>query len=302
MQLKLDKFIDWLDWVLNAFDFPTQSKIDLTDCYKKIKENEHSFSLFVNTIDEYNKDYKTDFTNMCEQIKIVAEYSNTNEFTAYSLFLICILKPLKDLYEKNNYLITMWEEIVLDVKYKLLECFDVYGVYGTFVVPWFERFFDFTRFCFGRLQMETVELDGDYSVDGVELKKGDTVLSVHIPKTGQPLDQKAVEDSYKKASEFYKVFFLNGYTVFTCKTYLMHSSTISLLNENSNIYKFVNNYKIVYYKEYKDYSELWRLYDCEVVGKNLNTLPTNTSLRRNFIEYMKTGKKIGYGHGIYIYR
>ena len=126
--------------------------MDLTSCYEKITTNNQSFSLFINTIEEYTKNYKTDFTKMSEQIKTVAEQSNVNEFTTYTLFLICILQPLKKLYEN------------------------------------------------------------------------------------------------------------------------------------------------------KDYTELWRLYDCEVKDKDINTLPTDTSLGRNFIEYMKTGKKIGYGHGIYIYR
>jgi len=300
--LETNKTISWLNTICDTFDYPTQAKVDLVNCYEKIKENEQSFLQFSYTVNEYAKDYKTDFTKMSEQIKKVADQSGANEYTSYTLFLICILQPLKELYAKHNYSKIMWEEIVLDVKYKLLECHDLYGVYGTFVMPWFDRFFDLTRFCFGRLQMETIELDGDYIVNGVSLKKGDTVLSVHIPRSGQSLDRQLVEDSYRKAKDFYKDYFPNGYTVFTCKTYLMHSSTLSLLNENSNIYKFVNDYDIVYNKEYPNYSELWRLYDCVVENKDVDSLPNNTSLRKKFIEYMKSGKKFGYGHGIYVYR
>ncbi|MBQ8295685.1 MAG: hypothetical protein IJX87_04550 [Clostridia bacterium] len=291
---------DWLNYVCDAFDYPVEAKSELINCYQTLKENKQAFTQFGDTLQKYADDHKTDFSMMSEQIKNAAETAGINEYTAYTLFVLCLLQPLKNFYADNGYSSDMWGEVALDIRYKLLECYDVYGVYGTFVMPWFEKFFDLTRFCFGRLQMETVALDGDYVVNGVTLKKGDTVLSVHIPKTGRPLDKTSVEESYRKAREFYKEYFPSGYTVFTCKTYLMHSSTLSLLNQDSNIYKFVCDYEIVYCRDYEDYSELWRLFDRKINDRDVTDLPADTSLRRKFIEYMKSGQKIGYGHGIFV--
>lgn len=295
-----DNVATWLESICDTFDFPLLAKSELLNSYQKIKKEKQQFTQFIYTIKSYINDYKTNFSSMSEQIKTIAKKSGVNEYTAYTLFLICILHPLKDLYLKNNYPLKMWEEVGLDIKYKLLECYDVYGVFGTFVMSWFSRFFDLTKFCFGRLQMETITLNGNYLVNGVELKDGDTVLSVHIPKTGQPLDKNQVEESYRKAKAFYKDYFTSGYIVFTCSTYLMHPSAQSLINKDSNIYKFISDYDIVCYHDDEDYAELWRLFDCKINDKDFTQLPANTSLRKKFIDYMRTGQKIGRGFGIFV--
>lgn len=292
----------WVEYICDAFSYPEKAKEQLLECYKKITENNDAFTLFCNTYAEYCNDYKTNFEKMSEQIKQGSIIAGVHEYTAYSLYLIYMLNPLKQFYAENGYSVEMWKGVALDVKYKLLEGYDVHGIYGTFFMIWFDRFFDLTRFCFGRLQMETIPLDGDYTVDGVNLKKGDTVLSVHIPKTGERLDKESVENAYNQAKEFYKDVFKSEYTVFTCQTYLLHEVTLSFLKKDSNLYKFVSDYTIVYNRDYPDYTEMWRLYDCNVIGKDLADLPSDTSLRRKYIEYMRTGKKIGYGHGIYISR
>lgn len=291
--------MEWFEFICNQFDFPKAALDSLKENYCLISQNEAAIKEFNRALETYEKDFKSDFSILSDIIKNVAEIAEIQEYIAYTLFLIQLLKPLKKFYQNNGLSEEMWQGVALDIKYKTLECYDVYKIYGTFVMVWFDRFFNLTRFSFGRLQMETVELDGNYVVDGVNLKKGDTVLSVHIPRSKERLDRESVEKSYQFAQEFYKNEF-SDYTVFTCKTYLMHPSTVSLLKPNGNLYEFVSKYKIVYSENYENYSELWRLFDCLIDESNLDALPQNTSLRKDFVSYMKSGKKIGYGHRIYV--
>ena len=52
--------------------------------------------------------------------------------------------------------------------------------------------------------------------------------------------------------------------------------------------------------EYQNYSEVWRLFDCLYDG-NPDNLPADTSLRRAYIERIKSGKLIGHGTGVIVF-
>jgi len=61
-----------------------------------------------------------------------------------------------------------WDTIA-DLKFKLIECHDVYGIWGTFVASWYPWFYTMHRFKLGRLQYEAVHFSGDTPVTGRRL-------------------------------------------------------------------------------------------------------------------------------------
>ncbi|MBQ9113406.1 MAG: hypothetical protein IJY05_00610 [Clostridia bacterium] len=83
----------------------------------------------------------------------------------------------------------------------------------------FQVFFNLTRFALGRLQFELIPLPFNYEKNGLKLEKGKTVINVHIPRTGTPMDKESCDDSYARANAFFKpqtgentVFFCNSWS------------------------------------------------------------------------------------------
>ena len=52
-----------------------------------------------------------------------------------------------------------------------------------------------------------------------------------------------------------------------------------------------------YYDDF--FSWAWRLYDTK--EQDIDKLPQNTSLRKKYIDYAKSGKKSGWGYGAFVY-
>ena len=75
--------------------------------------------------------------------------------------------------------------IMMDLKYKLMECKTVKGEWGTFVAPWFDWHYKMKRFALGRLQFEEREWSGErFEKAGVVVEPGETVINLHIPSAG----------------------------------------------------------------------------------------------------------------------
>ena len=87
--------------------------------------------------------------------------------------------------------------------------------------------------------------------------------------------------------------------VFMCNSWLLYPWMRSVLNDNANLAKFYDDYTIVSSGEYKDYTEIWRLFDCCYNG-NPDDLPSDTSLRREYIARIKRQEPVGYGIGVFI--
>ena len=72
-----------------------------------------------------------------------------------------------------------------------------------------------------------------------------------------------------------------------------------MLSNDSNILKFINDYTLVKTGQYENYSELWRLFDCEI-KEDFGLLPQDTSLRREYVSLMLRKEKSGWGFGVHM--
>jgi len=164
------------------------------------------------------------------------------------------------------------------------------GVWGISESGWLTRHVRLGIFKLGRLQFEPVVFeDNDVSFDGRAIKKGDPVINVHIQQN-TPLDHDGCRASYKAAREF----FGEG-SVFICESWLLEPELKTLLPETSNIIRFQNDFYVhKINKKSKQFIE-------RVFGFNpgsFDEYPQQSSLQKKALILLKSGKKLGEGHGV----
>ncbi len=290
---------EYLKSFLDEFDYPVEAKSTFLFAYDKLCE--YDKVAFDEIIERYNQNIEIDFSAMITDISTLADKCGVHEYTAYLLLFILLSKRLKKYMLDNGYGAEMWRESVVDLKYKLIECKLVKGVWGTFCVNWFVGFYKLEKFKLGRLQFRTITFDINCVVDGQEITPETVMIDVHIPRTGTKLDHDEVEKSYEMAAKLFKERFGVDKAIFFCASWLLYPKNLQLLNPESNMYKFINDFNIVKSVDYDDYHELWRLFDMDFFG-DTSVLPADSSLRRGYIDWVNKGEKTGYGVGIFVYK
>lgn len=279
--------------LMQRLEFPTNAQEELLSKLDTLL-NLYDFLEIVN---RYNTE-DFDFSKALEDTKNLALNHNVCEYTAYMLLLICMAPDLRERYIQKNIDEIIFYNTMRDLRYKLEECRLVRGKYGTFVPWWYKGFFEMKIFALGHLQFEINYTWFDCEVDGKHIPKDTKVLSVHIPRTGTKLEHCLVEDSYRRAADFFKDEFDN--IIFICNSWLLYPWNRSVLKDGSNLAEFYDDFTVVNSGEYHNYSEVWRLFDCLYDG-NPDKLPNDTSLRRAYIDRIKSGKPLGYGTGVILY-
>jgi hypothetical protein len=100
------------------------------------------------------------------------------------------------------------------------------------------------------------------------------------------------------AKEFFSDTFVGKRTLFVCSSWLLWREHLNMLNEGSNIRAFIGDFTIIKEKTYPDYTEIWRLFDVEYDG-DPDHLPADSSLRRKYVEHIKSGKPTGSAKGVF---
>ncbi len=280
--------------LMQKLNFPVCAQDELLSLLEKILK----LPEFLKIVECYNNE-NFEFSKMLEDIKELAQSADICEYTAYMLLFICMAPKLHERYIQKGIDDKIFYDTMSDLTYKLEECRLVRGKTGTFVPSWYKGFFEMKIFALGRLQFEINHTWFNCMVDGVHIPKGTKVLSVHIPRTNTRLEHSLVIDSYQKAAEFFKDE-LGDKIIFICSSWLLYPWNRTVLKDGSNLAQFYDDFTIVISGEYQNYSEVWRLFDCLFDG-NPDTLPNDSSLRRAYIERIKSGEPIGHGTGVILY-
>ena len=249
----------------------------------------------------YGENRDCDFSAVLRGCERMAELSGVNVFTVNLLILILLTEVSKRHYAAEKIPEEIWRQNFADLKYKCAECRAVKGIWGTFVPWWYDRFFNVTRFAFGKLQFELMRFDHTYEKEGVILSPQDQAVNVHIPRTGEKLYPADVEDACSRADGFFRERFGLERTVFICHSWLLYPVNKQLLSKTSNLHDFISRFDLIDQGESADYSEVWRLFDTEYQG-DPDRLPRDTSLRRAYAQRIKNGQPLGWGFGVWIYR
>lgn len=296
------KQTDYLSWFFERFDYPAQAAAVLTDAYRTVQADAEAQARFEGFLAEYRENTDCDFGAQIRGCEELARRLPTSPYTLQLLLFICHTEHALELYRQAGYDEQVWYENLLDLKYKLDECHEVYGIWGSFVSSWFPRFFKLETFALGRLQFEWSKLNQDYTGQGVELKAGARVVNIHIPRSGQPLSAALCDDAFARAAAFYAPRLEKDEPlVFVCGSWLLYPPHEAFLPEKSNLRVFMHYFDIINHGTHGgDHPDLWRLFD--TLEKNPDRLPANSSLRRAYVDHLKAGGKTGWGYGVFVYK
>ena len=228
----------------------------------------------------------------------IAEKTGIHEYTVHMAFLLHCAAPLKDRYKAEGLSDELYLDTMRDLRYKLDECRNMYGLWGTFVFSWFRRFYLVERFKLGRLQYERIPFQ--YSEYKGILKEGDTVYNCHIPSSG-PLTEESVMASLKEAYSFFRDELKNGIMPVYCSSWLLYPPTVALYSEGSNLKKFYECFDIITTAEKPDNPDFWRMFYKEYTPEVLDAVTPRTSMQRAFLGYLKAGGTMGSGKGVILF-
>ena len=279
-----------------GFSYSAEDTAHLLDAYDKICACDDARTPFERAYAAYVADLNCDWGALMRETQAAGKLVDVHNYTTDLLLFIMLSKHLRELYVEHGIDLAIWHDSMLDLRYKLEECRAVYGICGSFVGGWFPGFYNLTRFALGRLQFELVDSPIEFAGNGITLAKGQKVINMHIPRSGQPLSPALYEDSFARAKEFYKATFPQDQPApFVCHSWLLYPDTAKFVPPHLNTYKFLSEFTIME-SNHNNGEDLWRLFD--TMEQHPDRLPTDTSLRRAFVAHLKAGGRVGYGFGI----
>ncbi|MBQ8432185.1 MAG: DUF5596 domain-containing protein [Clostridia bacterium] len=231
-------------------------------------------------------------------LQAIADESGISFYTMELIFLLLCTLPLRYRYAEQGISEEIYWNTFADLKYKLVECKDLHGIWGTFVGHWYPRFFRMELFALGRLQYECKPFPLDSYKD--LLVKDELVCKCHIPSSG-PLLAEDVVDSLKQAYDFFKDFRKDGILPVICNSWLFYPPTSALFKKGSNMETFYRMFEVIHTKEQEDNADFWRIFSLPFSEENLRHAPEDSSLRRNIKQFLLEGNKLGNGLGILLF-
>ncbi len=289
---------DYLIRLLGECAYPERDARCLLSLYDAIEADPDSSAVWNALLQRYRQDIRCDFEALRADSRAVADRLRTHPYTVELLLFLSLSRCLRERYAEQCLPDGIFLDSILDLRYKLEECREVYGICGTFVGSWFEGFFRLTRFALGRLQFELIPFSRVYSKNGHELREDSPVLNMHIPRSGQPLLPSLCRDSFSRALSFYEKELAGKEKALVCHSWLLYPAHREFLPPHSNILSFMDFFDIFEQGEYgEDQPHFWRIFDRPYTGDPA-TLSYDTSLRRAYVDRVRSGGKTGWGHGV----
>lgn len=235
-------------------------------------------------------------------VEELAANGDLSPYTVWMLLLIQAAERALPAYLERGVPEDVFWDTFCDLRYKALECREIYGVWGTFVAFWYPIFYSCDIVKLGRLEYEAITWPWDqpYCQNGVTVKKGDRVWNIHIPSSGEPFDREARLDSYRRAYEFFREELNGGPLVCVCHSWLLYPEYGKILPPASNVAGFQRDFDLVGQDVAEEFDDAWRLFGRDY-QKSLEELPENTSMRRAFKKYLLAGGKPGEGRGVLVF-
>ena len=283
------------------FAYPTQCAEELLGCYDAIVGDAKRGESLNALLADYTENCKVSYFVLEEYVKSICDGFSYHEYTVWLLVYVLMSRRLQELYLQEGISQEIWRESMNDLKFKLEECRLLHGIWGIFVASWFPNFYRLKRFAFGRLQMEIATYHGETFVcgDGGELKEGDPVLAVHIPRSPMPLSEENCNASYRAAADFFAERFEGDAVTFTCNSWMLYPKHSEFLHPRSNVRRFGEDFELMSATHNAEgvYPDLWRIFDVECNG-DYSKLPEDSFLRRAYKEYVLSGGVTGRGYGV----
>ncbi len=291
----------FIEEFMEKTSFPEESK----DTFRNINSALLSSSEYSKEFDEiYAVCLEQDFDDIgthLDKAQLLGDKMGIHEYSIKLFFFIYAAYDLKARYEKEGIDLNIYWDSMCDLRAKLIECHDVYGIWGSFVATWFRGFFNVSRFALGRIQFEETDFgeDQSYIFGDYEVKSGETVINMHIPSLGR-LPIESVYDSFKKAYEFYSQFVREDkIMVFVCGSWLLYKENLDFYPKG-NLTKFIECFDIIKSHDSETFGDCWRVFG-KYKDLPTNELPQDTSLRKAYAERLMSAKPTGGGFGVILF-
>ncbi len=270
-------------------DFPIEAINSLSEVFEKILSIDESAGMLEVTEKEYSLSFipggiaqrQFDFENLCEKYGI-------HSYQAQMIFYIVLIPCLRAKYVEKNIPMSIFRDSMADLRCKLYECYNVYGIWGSFVAVWFSRFFNFTLYGIGRLEFVPYGMEFDFeSQKNGFIAKGEPVIDVHIPSKGR-LPHDEVIASYKAALDFFKNHLHLSPRAFVCESWMLFPKHREIIPECRNIIDFMNDYELTELLPGEGMGDLWRIFNTNDYS-DISKLPRDTYMQRQYADFLMSG-------------
>ncbi len=289
---------EYIGTICTELDFPAEATAAMQEAWQRIAGNPQADAVWQKWLAAYRQDIHMDYRAMLAEISEAAQSAGVHRYTAELLIFLCLTEQLRKLYGQRGIDLQIWHNSCMDMRWKLRECRENYGIWGSFVAHWFPGFFTMERFALGRLQFELVDFPEEYEKTGKKRPEGMTkAINVHIPSCGR-LDMEECHASYRQAARFFADAFPGGRVAFVCDSWLLFPPHKEMLGEKSGIVRFMSEYEVIGTQQ--GYGDLWRIYG-QADYAHPETLPENTGLQRAYKARQRAGESVGSALGIFFY-
>ena len=193
---------EYLALFMEKTSFPQEARKALSDALAATE------AALIPILNEFEKEYNHSETD--PMVKTLAESSGISEFTLWMIILNLASKKARPLYPSEK---LFWDTFT-DLRYKLMECYDLHGIWGNFVSYWYPIFYEGTIVKLGRMEYEVRKdvLTESYTIGDITLGPGDTTIHLHIPTCPEdPFTKDAAKED--DISRWNKFFDENGVSV-----------------------------------------------------------------------------------------
>ena len=276
-------------------------------CFSGILDRLDNESDFAEIFDSAGADYRNggdiDLKTTFDIIEPAAEVRGISPYSIDFVYLMTASAEMKRRYAQRGLPEQLFWDTLDDMRSKLYECIECEEVPGTFVGTWFGGFFQLEMFKYGRFEYHYRNFDREKPFKtscGIIVNPGDLCINMHIPSHGPSLSDDVRIDSYKKAYAAFKDKFPDGIMRFSCGSWLLFPKHREFLHEGSNIVKFLNDFSIVDWAYKQEFHDAWRIFN-KYSDLPVDQLPRDTTLRREYAEWLEKGNFAGDGFGIMIF-
>lgn len=269
------------------YGYPNDAIASILEDFEKLKHSEY-YPLFRAYIDLYNTDDPSfSHKKALEITKMISEKTEICRYSLDLLLYICMTEHCRELYDQAEIPVKVYHDSMLDLKWKMLECKNVHDIWGIMVAPWFDRFFELSRFALGRLEFDDNPSTRCYEKGGVKLGYGDWAITVHVPSSGKLSIDECMK-SFRTAAEFYADRFPDGIVKFRCDSWLLAPNHKDYLAPETNIRKFADLFDVVEVSTTPQYGNWWRIFGKPYDESSMD-YPSDTSLQRAYLKMISDG-------------
>ncbi len=234
-----------------------------------------------------------DYDGLREAISLAATTAGISEMESGFIHMASLSSFALPYFERRGLGMDEWYDSMIDFKWKLRENRKRFGIWGI-STEWHKRFFTADRIAFGRLQYNLLESERTFKGKTVDVSKGQTVVTIHIPSDNRtPFSPENRRSSYVRAERYYRNIVPDGKVIFRCGTWLLNTIHREILPEGSNIRSFLDDFELDPDSYEVADGDLWRIFYVNGYNGDPSTLPEESSLMRAYKKYLSDGGHIG---------